>query len=99
MKNLNEIMEQLKQVKPVLEKEYEVEELGVFGSYVRGEQKEESDLDVMVSLRPGHSVGLIEFCGLKEFLSNILGIKVDLVTKKGLKRGIRNYILNEVIYL
>lgn len=99
MKNLNEIMQKLKDVKPVLESDYEVEELGVFGSYVRGEQKEESDIDVMVSLRPGHSVGLIEFCGLKDFLTNILGIKVDLVTKNGLRRGIKQNILNEVVYL
>lgn len=99
MKELSEIIEKLKEVKPILETEYEVEEVGVFGSYVRGEQKETSDVDILVSLRQGHSVGLIKFCGLKEFLSEILGIPVDLITKKGIKPALKKYILSEVVYL
>lgn len=99
MKELKEIIEKLKEIKPVLENEYEVEEVGVFGSYVRGEQKETSDVDILVSLRQGHSVGLIKFCGLKEFLSDILGIEVDLITKKGIKPALKKYILSEVVYL
>jgi uncharacterized protein len=99
MKELKEIIEKLKEIKPVLENEYEVEEVGVFGSYVRGEQKETSDVDILVSLRQGHSVGLIEFCGLKEFLSDILGLPVDLITKKGIKPALKKYILGEVVYL
>jgi len=99
MKDFNEIIEKLKELKPVLKKEYEVEELGVFGSYVRGEQRETSDVDIMITLRRGHSVGLIKFCGLKDFLADILGIKVDLITKKGIKPALKKYILSEVIYL
>lgn len=99
MQDLNGIIEKLKEIKPVLESEYEVEEVGVFGSYVRGEQKETSDVDILVSLRQGHSIGLIEFCGLKELLSEILGIPVDLITKKGIKPALKKYILGEVVYL
>lgn len=99
MPELNEIIDKLKKVKPVIEKEYSVEEVGVFGSYARGEQTETSDVDIMVALKQGHTVGLIEFAGLKEFLSDILGIKVDLITKKGIKPALKKYILNEVIYL
>jgi predicted nucleotidyltransferase len=99
MSELNEIIDKLKEIKPVIEKEYSVEEVGIFGSYVRGEQTETSDIDIMVALKQGHAVGLIEFAGLKEFLSNILGLQVDLITKKGIKPALKKYILNEVIYL
>jgi uncharacterized protein len=99
MPELSEILEKIKGVKPVLENEYQVEEVGVFGSYVRGEQNLTSDVDILVSLRQGHSMGLIEFSGLKEFLSNVLGIEVDLITKKGIKPALKKFILNEVVYL
>ncbi len=99
MTEKDKIIQKLKEVKPFLEKEYSVEEIGIFGSYAREEQTETSDVDILVSLRQGHSIGLIEFCGLKEFLSDILGINVDLITKKGIKPTLKKYILNEVLYL
>jgi len=99
MKEVDKIIQKLKEFKPILEKEYEVSEVGIFGSYVREEQTENSDIDILVELRKNHSVGLIEFCGLKDFLSKMLGKKVDLVTKNGIKPALKKYILNEVIYV
>ena len=57
--------------------------IGLFGSYVRGEQSNQSDLDVLVELeRP---IGFFKFLGLEEYLECLLGLKVDLVTRKALK--------------
>ena len=99
MKEIDRIIEKLKEVKPVLEQEYEVSEVGIFGSYVRDEQTENSDIDILINLKEGHSVGLIKFCGLKEFLAKVFGKRVDLITKKGIKPALKKYILSEVIYV
>ena len=72
-------------------------EVGIFGSFVRGEEKDTSDLDILVELeRP---VGLIKFVGLQNYLSDELGEKVDLVTKSALKPRIKKNILSEVVYV
>jgi predicted nucleotidyltransferase len=71
--------------------------LGVFGSYVRGEQTGESDLDVLVEF--DEAPGLFEYVKLEYYLSDLLGVKVDLVTRTGLKPKIGKHILNEVISL
>lgn len=99
MKKLEEIKEQLASVQNQLDSDFEVLEIGIFGSYVRGEAREDSDLDILVSLKPEHHVGLIKFNSLASFLSNLLNIKVDLVLKDGIKPALEKYILNEVVYL
>jgi len=97
MKSLNEINKIIKEHKPELEKKFNVEEIGVFGSYVKGEQKKRSDLDILVEFR--EPVGLFGFMDLEEYLNNLLGIKVDLVTRKALKPRIGEHILREVVYI
>ncbi len=82
-----------------MQKKYKVEEIGVFGSYARGEENDSSDIDILVSLKKKHSIGLIKFCDMQKFLSEQLGKEVDLITKKGIKSALRKYILKEVIYL
>ena len=99
MKNLSKIKEKIASVQDKLSNEFDVTEIGLFGSYVRGEANKDSDLDVLISFRPEHNIGLIKFNSLKEFLSNLLHIKVDLVIKDGIKPSLKKYILNEVIYL
>ena len=69
--------------------------IGVFGSYVRGEQKRQSDVDVLVEFE--EPVGLFEFMDLEMYLTDLLGVKVDLVSKKALKPHIGERILKEVI--
>ncbi|MCD4815281.1 MAG: nucleotidyltransferase family protein [Methanosarcinales archaeon] len=96
MKNkIDQIIMKLRENKSVLEEKYKVKTLGVFGSYVRGEQKEGSDLDILVEFQ--EPVGLFKFMELEEFLGKNTGVKVDLVSRKALKPRIGKYILEEVI--
>jgi len=99
MKEINEIKNEIAGVQDKLNRDFDVTEIGLFGSYVRGEARNDSDLDILISLKPEHTVGLIKFNSLKEFLSDLLHIKVDLVLKDSLKPALKKYILNEVIYL
>ena len=66
-----------------LKKNYKVKEIGIFGSYVRHEQKKKSDLDVLVTFY--ETIDLFTFVELENYLSDILGVKVDLVMKDGIK--------------
>ena len=97
MRRLEEIQEILRQKKPILRERFGVLEVGIFGSFVRGEEKDTSDLDILVELE--RTVGLIKFVGLQNYLSDELGEKVDLVTKSALKPRIKKNILSEVVYV
>ena len=89
------IEEKLREYKPILEHLYCVKKIGVFGSYARNEQKDNSDIDIIVEFhRP---VGF-QFINLKFFLEEILNKKVDLVTPNALKPQIKEKILSEVSY-
>ena len=99
MKSIQEIKEILEKHKEELEGKYKVKEIGIFGSYVRGEQKGKSDLDILVEFEEDAKLSLLDVVGLEIELSNLLGIKVDLVEKKSLKPYIGQYILREVIYI
>lgn len=79
----------------MLAERYSVEKLEVFGSYVRSEQKKDSDLDVLVTFNEEPS--LLTFIAIENYLSDQLGIKVDLVMKDSLKPKIGKRILNEAI--
>jgi predicted nucleotidyltransferase len=69
----------------------------VFGSYVRGEADKNSDIDVLVEF--SEPIGLFKFIDLEDYLSKLLGAKVDLVTKKALKPRIGSHILEEAVYV
>ena len=97
MKTLTEIQQVLKKEKPVLVQRYGVRELGLFGSYVRGEEMEGSDLDILVELEDPPRIGLIGFIELEHYLSDLLGIKADLVIREDLKPHIGERILREVL--
>jgi predicted nucleotidyltransferase len=97
MKTLDEIKAQLEQLKPTLSEKFKVKTIGVFGSYVRGEQKRGSDVDVLVEFCEDAEIGFFKFLDLEEFLSRKLGAKVDLVTKDALKPYIGKCILQEVV--
>ena len=92
---LDDLRRALRARLPELYERYGVRWLGVFGSYVRGEQSEESDLDLLVEFdeRP---LGLLQFIALEDELSDALGVKVDLVEKSALKPAIGRRILAEV---
>jgi len=74
-----------------------VRQIGVFGSYLRGEEGPESDLDILVEF--SKPIDIFKFMELERFLSQELNIKVDLVSKKALKPFIGREILKEVIYV
>ena len=84
---------------PELRDRYGVISLGVFGSYVRGEQTPDSDLDLLVEFDPAVRFGLLTYCELEHTLSDRLAVKVDLVMKTALKPRIGERILQEVMYL
>ncbi|MGE5646337.1 MAG: nucleotidyltransferase family protein [Acidobacteriota bacterium] len=74
---------------------YGVKELSVFGSAARGGMRPESDIDILVEFEPGARIGLIKFATLSDELQSLLGRKVDLVTKPGLKPRVRPEVLRE----
>lgn len=80
---------------PELQQQYKVRWLGVFGSYVRGEQRFDSDLDVLVEY--SETPGLLKHIGLKHHLEDLLGLEVDLTVRSTLKPAIGRNILREVI--
>ena len=89
------LIEILHQQLPLLVERYHVESLGVFGSYVRHEQRPDSDLDILVTFY--ETPGLLKFIELENYLSNVLGVKVDLVMKDALKPRIGKRVLSEVV--
>lgn len=97
MKTLEEIKQWLVQNKSFLQERYRVQELGIFGSYVRQEQTESSDVDLLVEF--SETPSLLKFVNLENYLSDNLGVKVDLVHKAGLKPRLGERILAEVVYL
>jgi uncharacterized protein len=98
LQSLETIVQTLEAMLPELRDRYGVVSLGVFGSYVRGEQTPNSDLDLLVEFdqRP---MTLLQFIALEYELSDRLQIKVDLVQKSVLKPHIGDRILQEVVLL
>jgi len=95
MKDIDNIITAIKNSKPDLREQYSVKTIGIFGSYIRGEQTKSSDLDILVEFEK--PVSLFRFMDLEEHLEKMLGKKVDLVSKKALKPRIGKHILQEVI--
>ena len=93
--SLEKILEVLRQQIPTLTERYSVETLEVFGSYVRSEQKKDSDLDILVTF--GEVPSLLTFIAIENYLTDLLGVKVDLVMKDSLKPKIGQQILREAI--
>ena len=99
MKSLEEVKSQLENLKPILKEKYQVETIGVFGSFCRGDQKKKSDIDLLVTFAEPNDIDLLDFIELKQFLTRKLKTKVDLVKKQALKQRIKDRILQETIYV
>ena len=97
MKKFDQLKEELKELKPELRKRYKIKKIGIFGSYVKGTNKKNSDLDILVEFMEIPT--LLIFINLERYLSNKLRIKVDLVTKQALKPVMGKQILKEVIFI
>jgi len=93
--NLEHLLQTLQQQLPLLTERYQVQSLGIFGSYVHQEQHASSDLDLLVTFYETPS--LLRFIALENYLSDLLGIQVDLVMREALRPHIGQRILDEVI--
>jgi predicted nucleotidyltransferase len=96
MKRKQEILSILKQLLPSLKQNFKVKSIGIFGSYAREEQTEKSDIDLLVEFEA--PVGFFKFIELEDYLSEKLGVKVDLVTPDALKPLIKPQIMEEAVY-
>ncbi len=97
MRTFNEIKEILNNHRDILKERFGVKEIGIFGSYVREEPQESSDIDILVEFLDGYKT-FDNYMDLKFYLEDLLNLKVDLVSKTALKPRIKPYILEEVIY-
>ncbi len=95
--NITEIINTLESLKEVIKTKYKAEIVGLFGSYVRGEQNKNSDIDILVKF--DEDATLLDFMGLSNFLEDELGIRVDIVSQDAIKSEIRDSIMDEVIYI
>ncbi|WP_425412053.1 nucleotidyltransferase family protein [Mesoaciditoga lauensis] len=93
-KSLEEIKKIMKDHEKILSEKFKVKSIMIFGSYARNEQKEGSDVDIIVDF--SKPIGL-EFVDLKEYLEKILGMKVDLVTPRAIREKMRKSILKEAV--
>ncbi len=93
-KDVETYRRKLHEMLPELKEKYNVSYIGLFGSYVRGENTPESDLDVLVEF--SRTPTIFRFVNLENHLSDKLGVKVDLVMRSALKPNIGKYILREV---
>jgi len=76
---------------------YKVKKLGIFGSYVRGEQREDSDVDILVTFE--EPVSLLKLVNFENYLQDLTGIKVDVIPERSIRPELRKNILNEVSYI
>lgn len=97
MKNLEEIKAILVQVKSLVKEKYHVSELGIFGDYVKGEVQENSEVNILIDYTEPPS--LLDLVDLEYYLSDLLKVKADVISKNGLKGKRRERILSEVIYV
>jgi predicted nucleotidyltransferase len=92
----DQIIETLRQHDEVLRTRFKVKSIGLFGSFVRGEQSKRSDIDLLVEF--AETVSMFEFIRLEDYLAKALGHQVDLVMKSALKPRLGERILAEVAY-
>jgi predicted nucleotidyltransferase len=87
----------LRNAEPELKKRFGVAKIGIFGSYIRGEERPDSDVDVLVLFRKGEET-FDNYMDCKFYLEDLFGRKVDLVMKGAIKKRLKPYIIGEVVY-
>ena len=93
----SQILSILKENYDEISKKYSVKKIGLFGSFVKEFETEESDIDILVDFF--NPITLFDFIDLEDLLSEKFGRKVDLVSEKGLKPALKGIILREVVYV
>jgi len=96
---LHEITKILKKNKAEILKKYKVEDIGIFGSYVRGEQQARSDVDILVEFNEKDIPGLYKFIEFEKYIEKIIRKKVDLVRRGAIRAELKDIILEEVVYI
>lgn len=94
-KELQQILTQLRELLPSIKEQYNVKEIEVFGSYVRSEENSSSDLDILVTYSKTPS--LLQFVNLKNYLSDSLGLEVDLIMRESVKPNLSEKIFKETL--
>ena len=92
------IFARLKSALPYIYADFSVKRIGIFGSFARGEEKQGSDVDVLVEFAPGQAT-LHNIVTLADYLESLFGKKVDLVTVGGIDPYIRSHVEREVIWI
>jgi uncharacterized protein len=92
-----EVMARLKSLKGELATRYDVREIGIFGSVARQEHDDVSDIDLLVEF--GSHADLLTYIGLWQYLEDSFGIKIDLVSKGGLRREMRDAVMRDVVFI
>jgi predicted nucleotidyltransferase len=94
-KSLEEVRQQIQDLKPTLKKRFKVETIDIFGSYACRQQTEKSDLDILVTY--SEMVDLLLVAALRRYLRRKLHVKVDVVSKKFLNKHIKEQVLEEAV--
>jgi hypothetical protein len=97
MPTMEEIKKIINEHRQELREKHKITEIGIFGSYVRGEQKKRSDVDILVVF--DEPISLLDLVGAENYISDLIGMKVDLVPKKDVRPELKDIILNEVVYI
>ncbi|MEW6655424.1 MAG: nucleotidyltransferase family protein [Aquificota bacterium] len=98
MKTLEEIRKILLEHKQEIMERFKVKKIGIFGSYVREEQNERSDIDILVDFEEGYKT-FDNYMDLKFYLEDLFSTKVDLLIESAIKPRLNPYIFDEVQYV
>lgn len=93
--NPQDILTKLRELKPTITARFKVKEIGLFGSFARGEQGASSDIDLLTEFED--SADLFDLMGLSLFLEEVFQRRVDVVPKRALRAELREYVLHQVV--
>ena len=96
MIDMDTALRRLKEALPALRRDHQVASIGFFGSFARGEHQEGSDMDMLVEFTD--TITMFQFLRLEDALSDLLGVKVDLVTPDAVRPAIKQSIMRDVIH-
>ena len=95
MMNIDEIKKIIEDAEEVIRQRYKAEVIGIFGSFARGEEGKESDIDILVEFKEGAT--LFDLSGLGDFLEEKLGRKVDIVSTRSIRKEIKENIMKDLV--
>jgi uncharacterized protein len=94
---IDEIKNSISEKKELLRSKYKINDIGIFGSYARGEERNNSDVDILVNF--SEPIGLLKLINMENYLSELLGAKADVVIKSDLRDELRDQIIKETLFV